>query len=106
MEHIALDKFDNVYVTDPQSDLGCSKQPRVLKFDNNGNFIAKFGSYGTEQGKIVDPEHLAIDNGGNVYVSDRHNNEILVFSPVSKSQSGHIQHVDGYFSGRIVDERD
>jgi DNA-binding beta-propeller fold protein YncE len=45
MEHMALDKHDNVYVTDPQSDPGCSKHPRVLKFDSNGNFITKFGSY-------------------------------------------------------------
>lgn len=36
MEHIALDKFDNVYVTDPQSDPGCSMQPRVLKYDDEG----------------------------------------------------------------------
>lgn len=101
IEHIALDKYDNVYVTDPQSDPGCSKQPRVLKFDSNGNFIAKFGTYGTERGQIVDPEHLAIDNEGNVYVSDRHNNEILVFSPVHNSQNGHVQHVVGYFWGGL-----
>jgi len=89
MEHIALDKNDNVYVTDPQSDKGCSKQPRVLKFDSNGNFITKFGSYGTEPGQFIDPEQLAIDNEGDVYVSDRSNNEIQVFSPITKSQNGH-----------------
>jgi hypothetical protein len=71
----------------------------VLKFDSNGNFITKFGTYGTDLGQIVDPEHLAIDNKDNVYVSDRHNNEILVFSPVPNSQNGHVQHVVGYFSG-------
>jgi hypothetical protein len=27
MEHLAIDKFDNVYVDDPQSDPGCSLQP-------------------------------------------------------------------------------
>ena len=27
MEHLALDKYDNVYVNDPQSDKGCSMQP-------------------------------------------------------------------------------
>lgn len=81
MEHMALDKFDNVYVTDPQSDPGCSMEPRVLKYDNNGDFITKFGSYGTELGQFRDPEHLALDNNGNVYVSDRKNNDIQVFSP-------------------------
>ena len=85
MEHMALDKHDNVYVTDPQSDPGCSKHPRVLKFDSNGNFITKFGSYGTKAGQFVDPEHLAIDNEGDVYVSDRSKDQILVFSPVSSS---------------------
>jgi len=98
MEHIALDKYDNVYVTDPQSDPECSKQPRVLKFDNNGKFITKFGSYGTEPGRFIDPEHLAIDNKGDVYVSDRSNNKILVFSPVSNSQNGCPQKEDSYFA--------
>jgi 6-bladed beta-propeller len=98
MEHIALDKHDNVYVTDPQSDPGCSKQPRVLIFDNNGNFITKFGSYGTKPSQFIDPEHLAIDNEGDVYVSDRSKNEILVFSPNFNSQNGYTQQEDTYFA--------
>jgi tripartite motif-containing protein 71 len=63
-----------------QSDPGCSMQPRVLKFDNNGNFITKFGSTGRGPGQFQDPEHLAVDQEGNVYVSDRKNNDIQVFS--------------------------
>jgi DNA-binding beta-propeller fold protein YncE len=80
LEHLALDRHDNVYVTDPQSDPGCSMQPRILKFDNNGKFVAKFGSVGQGTGQLKDPEHLAVDSEGNVYVSDRKNNKILVFS--------------------------
>jgi len=83
MEHIAVDKSDNVYVTDPQSDPGCSNQPRVLKFDSEGNFITKFGSIGKGPGQFQDPEHLAVDNDGNVYVSDRKNDEIEKFAPVT-----------------------
>lgn len=82
IEHIALDKHDNVYVTDPQSDPGCSNQPRVLKFDSEGNFITKFGSFGNGPGQFRDPEHLAIDHDGNVYVSDRKNNDIQKFAPL------------------------
>jgi len=82
IEHIAVDKYDNVYVTDPQSDPGCSQQPRVLKFDAQGNFITKWGSYGEEDGEFVDPEHLAIDSEGRVYVSDRKNDNIQVFEPI------------------------
>jgi DNA-binding beta-propeller fold protein YncE len=82
IEHIAVDKYDNVYVTDPQSDPGCSQQPRVLKFDAQGNFITKWGSYGEGDGEFVDPEHLAIDSEGRVYVSDRKNDNIQVFEPI------------------------
>jgi hypothetical protein len=56
-----------VYVTDPQSEPACSTQPRVLKYDSYGEFITKFGSYGTEPGQLRDPEHLALDNGNVLY---------------------------------------
>ena len=85
LEHLALDKQDDVYVTDPQSDPGCSKHPRVLKFDNSGNFLAKFGSDEVGAGLLGDPEHLAVDTDGDVYVSDRKNNKILVYSPTNTS---------------------
>lgn len=87
IEHLALDKQDNLYVTDPQSDPGCSKEPRVLKFDSNGEFITKFGSFGNNSGQFEDPEHLAIDSDGNVYVSDRGNNNIQKFSLITYNQS-------------------
>ena len=88
IEHIALDKHDNVYVTDPQSDPGCSQQPRVLKFDNEGKFITKFGGvFGKEDGQFQDPEHLAVDSEGNIYVSDRKRDDIQKFSPVIETNN-------------------
>lgn len=83
VEHMATDEFNNIYVNDPQTGASGSENPRVQKFDENGNFITKFGSYGSDDGQFVDPEHLAIDSAGNVYVSDRHNNNIQVFAPVN-----------------------
>jgi len=82
IEHMATDKFDNIFVNDPQSGKTGSGEPRVQKFDSNGNFITKWGSYGKGDGQFVDPEHLAIDSEGNVYVSDRSSNNIQVFKPV------------------------
>ena len=91
IEHIALDKYDNVYVTDPQSDPGCSQQPRVLKFDSEGNFITKFGgSFGKEDGQFQDPEHLAVDSEGNVYISDRKRDDIQKFSPVIETTTKNL----------------
>ena len=87
IEHIALDKYDNVYVTDPQSDPGCSQQPRVLKFDSEGKFITKWGSFGKGNGQFQDPEHLAVDSEGNVYVSDRKRDDIQKFAPITETSS-------------------
>ena len=82
VEHMATDTYDNIYVNDPQlGDTGSGK-PSVKKFDTNGNFITKFGSLGSGDGEFTDPEHLAIDSDGNVYVSDREANTIQVFKPV------------------------
>jgi DNA-binding beta-propeller fold protein YncE len=82
VEHMATDKYDNIYVNDPQlGDTGSGK-PSVKKFNTNGNFITKFGSLGKGDGEFTDPEHLAIDSDGNVYVSDREANTIQIFKPV------------------------
>jgi hypothetical protein len=81
VEHMATDKFNNIYVNDPQlGDTGSGK-PSDKKFDTNGNFITKFSSLGKGEGQFTDPEHLAIDSDGNVYVSDRAANTITVFKP-------------------------
>ena len=88
MEHLALDKYDNVYVNDPQSGPNGNGIPRVQKFDSSGHFITKWGSYGSGNGQFVDPEHLAVDSHGFVYVTDRHNNNIQVFAPVNMTITG------------------
>jgi DNA-binding beta-propeller fold protein YncE len=83
MEHIAVDKYNNIYVNDPQADATGNHIPRVQKFSPDGKFITKIGSgYGIGDGQFIDPEHLAIDSNGYVYVSDRANNNIQVFKPV------------------------
>jgi DNA-binding beta-propeller fold protein YncE len=83
MEHIAIDKYNNIYVNDPQADATGNHIPRVQKFSPDGKFITKIGSgYGTGNGQFIDPEHLAVDSNGYVYVSDRGNNNIQVFKPV------------------------
>jgi tripartite motif-containing protein 71 len=77
-EHMAVDKYNNIYVNNAASEAGVESQAKVMKFSLTGKFITKWG----DKGEFMDPEHLAIDSEGNVYVSDRVNNNIQVFKPV------------------------
>jgi DNA-binding beta-propeller fold protein YncE len=80
-EHLATDKYDNIYVADPQSDPGCSLEASIKKFDNNGKFITSWRVHPAGDSE-ADPEHLAVDSAGNVYLSERGNHRIQVYRPV------------------------
>jgi len=77
---IAIDSNHNVYVVDysgnPSTD---SASNRIQKFTSEGVFLLKWGGYGTEQGKFIDPTCLAIDKEDNVYVVDNGNHRIQMF---------------------------
>ncbi|MFY3739840.1 MAG: sugar lactone lactonase YvrE [Candidatus Nitrosomirales archaeon] len=88
---VAVDSRDKVYVSDPQNN-------RIEKFDKNGNFITKWGSYcfiesnydgcvdpdgsgslAVGDGQFLDPTGIAFDISGNVYVADADNHRIEKF---------------------------
>ncbi|MEI8328052.1 MAG: 6-bladed beta-propeller [Candidatus Taylorbacteria bacterium] len=69
---LAIDSSDNIYVADTVGQ-------RIEKFDSSGNFISKFGSYGTGNGQFVTPYGIAVDPSNNVYVADSGNNRIEKF---------------------------
>jgi DNA-binding beta-propeller fold protein YncE len=52
---------------------------RIQKFTSNGTFITKWGSKGSGYGQLFQPEDVAVDSSGNVYVSDD-NNRIQKFT--------------------------
>lgn len=62
---IAADQAGNIYVADRDNH-------RIVKFDSEGKFLAKFGGEASTKGngKFFDPLHIAIDNDGNLYVLD------------------------------------
>ena len=71
---ISVDSFSgNVYVVDVNNH-------RIQKFDSDGNFITKWGSEGTGDGKLYYPLGISVDSSGNVYVADTSNNSIQVFA--------------------------
>lgn len=84
LEHIAVDQAGNVYVADPQANPERGNGiPHIQKFDSNGTYITKWGSKGEGEGQFNEPEHLAVDSKGYVYVSDRANDNIQSFAPSS-----------------------
>ena len=56
--------------------------PRVLKFDKNGNFIQTWGGHGTEPGKFDVAHGIAVDSKGQLWVADRENERIQIFAPL------------------------
>lgn len=53
---------------------------RIQKFDSNGKFITKWGSYGVGDGKFRFADSIAVHSlGKNVYVTDSDNRSIKIF---------------------------
>ena len=58
---------------------------RVQVFDRNGNFLSKFGEYGSRDNQLKLPQGLSILNGnGDIIVSDQGNKLIKIFSSSGK----------------------
>jgi len=58
--------------------------PRVLKFDKNGNFTKSWGGRGTEPGQFTVAHGMAIDTRGLLWVTDRENQRIQIFDQDGK----------------------
>jgi len=84
---IALDSSGNVYVADTWNH-------RVQKFDPNLRFVAKWGSFASvpaggtaSSGSFYGPRAIAVDNEGNVYVTDTGNKRVQKFSANGEFQA-------------------
>lgn len=79
----------NAVLIAPNGDIwvveGHSSQPganaRLLKFDARGNLLLTLGNVvGTGTGEFDQPHALAMDSRGRLFVADRTNNRILIYS--------------------------
>jgi DNA-binding beta-propeller fold protein YncE len=70
---VAWDPAGNSFVADGYGN------SRVVKFDQDGNWVKEWGQRGTAPGEFHTPHSIATDAKGNVYVGDRENNRIQVF---------------------------
>jgi len=57
---------------------------RILQFSGNGDFVKSFGTTGEDDGKFLNPNSLALDSNGNIFVADSGNHRIQVFDPNGK----------------------
>ncbi len=71
---IAWDAEGNIFISDGYTN------SRVVKYDKNGRFVRSVGSRGSEPSQLNTPHSIQTDRNGNVYVGDRGNRRIQVFS--------------------------
>ena len=52
---------------------------RIQKFTHDGQFLLQWGGHGSQPGKFIRPQNLAIDKNDHVWVTDACNHRIQVF---------------------------
>ena len=80
--HVAFDKrTGEFYVADGYSNA------RVHKYSPDGRLLFSWGESGTGDGQFNIVHNVVVDNDGWVYVADRENHRIQVFSPEGKYET-------------------
>mgnify|MGYP000945121409 CR=1 FL=1 len=57
---------------------------RIVHYDSKGKFVKQWGKLGTEPGEFCNPHAIVIDSKGRLYVADRYNARVQVFSQEGK----------------------
>jgi tripartite motif-containing protein 71 len=64
---LVIDNQDNVYIVNPS-------HYRIEKYNSDGRLLTMWGSQGIGDGQFGEPEGIAVDAQGNVYVTDNRDN--------------------------------
>ena len=90
---ITIDREGFIYITDIVND-------RIVKLDQNGNYISEWGKRGSNLGEFLMPTKIAVDNNGSIYVADSGNHRIQKFSKVT-DQVPPLPQVAGLWTGTL-----
>jgi sugar lactone lactonase YvrE len=77
---------------------------RIVKFAPDGRYLGEFGTAGKARGEIEVPHALAFDSLGRLFVADRWNNRVSIFTPDGKFIDAWTQF--GRPSGLFIDKND
>ncbi len=77
---------------------------RIVKFAPDGRYLGEFGTPGKERGQIEVPHALAFDSKGRLFIADRWNNRISIFTQDGKFIDAWPQF--GRPSGIAIDKKD
>ena len=99
---VIVAKNGDIFVGDGhEADRGVA---RIVKFDRNGKFLMQWGQPGKKQGDLEVPHALALDSKGLLYVGDRWNNRVQVYTQKGKLLKSWTQF--GRPSGLFIDQND
>ncbi len=68
---------------------------RVQKFSSSGTYISQFGTSGTGNGQFNEPNGIALDGSGNIFVADFNNQRVQKFT----SSGTYLSQFGGYGTG-------
>lgn len=83
---------------------GADANARVMKFNRMGKFITSWGKKGTGVGEFDQPHALAMDSQGRLFVADRGNNRLMIYSQDGKLLDTWLQF--SRISGLYIDAND
>ncbi|NKB33760.1 MAG: hypothetical protein GKR91_11745 [Pseudomonadales bacterium] len=63
-----------------QGEPGPNTKSRITMWEPDGTYIGHFGEYGWDDGQFRSPHSLAMDSQGRLFVADRGNNRIQIFT--------------------------
>jgi sugar lactone lactonase YvrE len=99
---VAIARDGTIFVADGHTpDKGLA---RIVKFAPDGRYIGEFGIPGHARGQLEVPHALAFDSKGRLFIADRWNNRVSVFTQDGKFIDAWTQF--GRPSGIFIDSKD